>query len=371
MTPVPILPQPGKPSVADIVPACLGPTRPGWLPPAVAGARSIVLFVLDGLGWNQLHRYAEHAPTISTMAGSRITTVCPSTTAAALTSISTGTHPGEHGLVGYRFDVHGEVLNALRWWTASGDARKRISPADVQRIPPFMASGVPVVTKAEFNDTGFTLAHLRGARLTGWRVPSTLVVRTVQLVLAGEPFVYVYYDGIDKVAHEFGLADEYLAEVAFADRLVADLLARLPDDVALVVTADHGQVDVGNRIVKPSAELMRRVRHLSGEARFRWFHARSGMAADLEAACRTEFADTCWVRTVDEICAEGWLGPHVTPVARGRLGDVAVIPFAAIGIDDPADSGLYELIARHGSATDEEMYVPLVARRGARLPDEP
>ena len=52
----------------------------------------------------------------------------PSTTATALTSITTGLPPGEHGVVGYRIDVHGDVLNVLRWSTPRGDARRAIPP---------------------------------------------------------------------------------------------------------------------------------------------------------------------------------------------------------------------------------------------------
>ena len=366
MSPEPTLPKPGEPCVADLVPALLGPKPPAWLPAPVVGARAVVLLVLDGLGWKQLQRFAAAMPTLTAMTGRHITTVCPSTTAAALTSIATGTHPGEHGVVGYRFDVHGEVLNALRWWTAKGDARKSIAPIDVQRIPPFLASGSPVVTKAEFRDSGFTQAHLRGTRFVGWRMPSTLVTQIATLVDAGEPFIYAYYDGIDKIAHEFGLAAHYVAELEFTDYMVARLIQQLPSDVALLITADHGQVDVGDRMIKPSADVLRFVRHQSGEARFRWFHAKSGDAVALESACRLAFSSHSWVRTRDEICDEGWLGRHVTAAAKARLGDVAVIPFEPIGLDDPNDSGSFALVSRHGSATDEEMYVPLLACRGTR-----
>ena len=59
-------------------------------------------------------------PTLAAFEGGPITTVAPSTTATALTSITTGLTPGEHGLVGYRIDVGGEVLNVLRWATSGG-----------------------------------------------------------------------------------------------------------------------------------------------------------------------------------------------------------------------------------------------------------
>ena len=67
------------------------------------------------------------------------------------------------------------------------------------------------------------------------------------------------------------------------DRLVADLLAELPRGAALVLTADHGQVDVGPNTEMLGSELMAAVSLLSGEGRFRWLHARPGAAGDLVA----------------------------------------------------------------------------------------
>ncbi len=58
--------------------------------------------------------------------------------------------------------------------------------------------------------------------------------------------MYAYYEGIDKVAHAQGLGDYFDDELRAVDRLVGDVLAVLPPGAVLVVTADHGQVDVGD-----------------------------------------------------------------------------------------------------------------------------
>ncbi len=67
------------------------------------------------------------------------------------------------------------------------------------------------------------------------------------MLAGGEPFIYAYYDGIDKVAHEHGLGEHYDAELRAVDRLVGDIAASCPAGAVLVVTADHGQVDIGPR----------------------------------------------------------------------------------------------------------------------------
>ena len=186
-----------------------------------------------------------------------------------------------------------------------------------------------------------------------------MIVR--QLLSAGEPFVYAYYDGIDKVAHERGFGEFYDAEVVTADRLVADVLDVLPDGAGLLVTADHGQVEVGDRIVAPHADVLRCCRLQSGEGRFRWLHARPGAFDDLVAAAREHHGDLAWVRTRAEMIDEGWFGPVVSPPVASRFGDVALVARAPVSFYDPADSGPFELVCRHGSLTSAEMLVPLLA----------
>ena len=206
----PLLPDYGDACVTGLVPALLeGSHEPDWLSHDLLSARRVLLLVLDGLGWNQLQQRRGAAPVLASMEGRPITTVAPSTTAAALTSISTGCPPGEHGVVGYRIAVDGAVLNALRWTTGDGDARRRIDPSTFQPCPAFGGQHPPVVTRAEFAGSGFSRAHLSATRLVGYADRQDMVDRTGDLLTSGEPFVYAYWDGIDRTAHEYGLEDRY------------------------------------------------------------------------------------------------------------------------------------------------------------------
>jgi hypothetical protein len=357
-----VVPDYAGANLTGVAPALLDQPdpMPAWIP-TEAAADQVVLLTLDGLGWEQLQERRHLAPTLAAMAGGPITTVAPSTTATALTSLTTGLPPGDHGVVGYRMDVEGEVLNVLRWSTPTGDARKRIPPTELQRHAPFGGQRPPVVTRADFTTTGFTAAHLDTVRFVGYRVPSTLVTEVRRLVAGGEPFVYAYYEGIDKVAHEYGLGEHYDAELAFVDRLVGDVLSVLPRGAALVVTSDHGQVHVGDHVIDPDPEVMRHVRRQSGEGRFRWLHAEPGHAGALLDAAEACHGDVAWVRSRKDVETEGWFGPRLAPEAASRLGDVALVCHQPVSFHDPADGGIFHLIGRHGSLTSAEMYVPLLA----------
>ena len=359
----PIIPDYDGACVSNVAPVLLEqpPTPPDWLPDSAVAADRVVLLVLDGLGWEQLQERRHLAPTLAAMQGGAITTVAPSTTATALTSLALGLPPGDHGVVGYRINVRGEVLNVLRWSTPLGDARTRIPPGEFQPQEPFGGHRPPVVTRAEFATSGFSGAHLAGVRFHGWRVASTMVVEIRRLLRSGEPFVYAYYDGVDKVAHEYGLGEHYDAELQALDRLVADIVDVLPPRTALVLTSDHGQVDVGDEVRPLHQSVMAHVELLSGEGRFRWLHARTGEARRLHEAALAAHGAEAWVRTRDEVVAEEWFGPKLSSEAAERLGDVALVPFAPVAFLDPRDTGPYRLRSRHGSLTSAEMMVPLLA----------
>ena len=366
-----------------------GPDRPAVLPAPVRDARAVVLVVIDGLGWETVararaaptrpagtlggssagaDRRMRRLPTIAGMDGGPATTVLPSTTAAGLASIATGAPPAAHGVVGYRMRVGGRGLNVLRWQAGGG---RTPEPADVQPLPPFGGRPVPVVTKAEFKSTGFTAAHLRGTDFTGYKTVSALVEHVRRLVEEGAPLVYAYYDGVDKVAHEHGLHSRtYATELEHADRLVGDLLDRLPGDAALVVTADHGQVEVGPEGAVALDDVHRLVAAYSGEGRFRGLHARAGASAELLAACEERYGDRAWVLPRDRLFDEGWLGPADGPsagaIVRSRVGDVVLAAHAPVMFADPGQSKETRMRAQHGSATAAEVLVPLLAARGRR-----
>ena len=143
-TAVPVLPDYAGGCIANLVPRIVTGTATiadggDWMPTVAEHARQIVLLVIDGLGWRQLRSRSALAPTLSAGAGidRAITSIAPTTTAAALTSITTGRPPADHGILGYRLADGDQILNMLRWTlgnSRNADARRsvpvRILPTD-------------------------------------------------------------------------------------------------------------------------------------------------------------------------------------------------------------------------------------------------
>jgi Type I phosphodiesterase / nucleotide pyrophosphatase len=359
----PVKPDYGGPNVMNVVPALLGVRPVDWLPDAVPGARAVVLLILDGLGWEARTRHAAVLPELSALDGRAISTVVPSTTPAALTSTTTGVPPGTHGITGFRILFDKAVVNAVRWQQENG--KRPPDPASVQRQAVFAGRPVPVVTKSEFRTSGFTAVHLRDAEFHGWQTTAVLVEHVRALVAGGAPFVYAYYPGVDEVAHSYGLEGSfYLSELEAADRLVGAVRDALPDNVALLVTADHGQVNLSSDSWIGLGALDGMVSAYAGDARFRYLYARDRSAADLYAAAEDVAGPYAWVFPRDRLFDEGWMGRDPAGAARRRVGDVVLAARDAVAFVDPTFARETGLRSAHGSLTPAEMEVPLLAGRG-------
>ena len=364
---LPEAPDRRSPRLGSVVPGCLLARpghRPAWFPSSLQTAERVVLLVLDGLGWQQLREHSSLTPCLSSMESVVLTTVAPSTTATALTTLVTGADPLQHGVLGYRIDVDGTVLNTLSWFGGrSGERRnlrRDIPPSTIQPVPSFCGHKVPVVTRAEHLGTAFTEAHLGGTDLRGWRSSSSIAIEISTALEEGADFVYAYYDGVDKIAHERGFGRFYDAELAATDQLVTSVIDAVPPGTTVAVVADHGQVQTGDDVVDLDPDVLQLVDRQSGEGRFRWLHAREGRSDSLLDACR-RYSSFAWVLERAEIVASGWFGePGDTSFPR-RLGDVALVPFTSASFNDPDDTGHFPLVCRHGSLTDEEILVPLLS----------
>ena len=186
-----------------------GPHAAARVVPRPGGrGHQVVLLVIDGLGEEQLRERAALAPVLASGVGGPITSVAPSTTACALTTLVTGRVPAEHGVVGYRVALDGDVMNVLQW-SAPRSGRPGVGagvgvPAVrvVPRCPRSGPGGDPARLRARRGSPPPTWADVE---LHRWHTPAGLVTAVRELAAGGAPFVYAYYEGIDKVAHAEGL----------------------------------------------------------------------------------------------------------------------------------------------------------------------
>lgn len=345
--------------------------RSDWFAPA----RSAVVFVVDGLGAHNLAARRGHARFLGSTGGRRdvARTVFPSTTAAALTSLLTGTDPGTHGIVGYRARIPGTDVapNQLHGWETDG-----LDPRTWQRSEPLfereVASGRPcfVVSRPEYTRTGFTAATLRGAEFVASNDLAERAATAADLA-ARHPgaLVYLYAPELDTAGHRDGTeSDRWITALERVDA-AAQLLASAADaTTGILITADHGMVDVPARrhvLLGDGDPLVDGVALLGGEPRMLHLYAEPGRADAVATAWRKREHARAWVLTRDEAIAAGLFGTVADDV-RERIGDVVVAARGRYAYydDRETDKRPQSMVGQHGSLTDEERTVPLL-RLGA------
>lgn len=339
-------------------------------------SRACVLLI-DGLGWDLLHEHADCAPVLSSLRSQRLSVGYPSTTAAGLAAIGTGTATGEHGMAGYSFEVPGTgVVNALRWCRHPGgaDLSEELPAEAVQpRATTFeraAEAGVAtrVVSAAQFAGSSLTRAVLRGGRYVGVHALGDLAAGIVEALRAERAFVYGYHSELDLLGHVYGPGSPpWRMHLRQVDRLVESVVDGLPRGAVLAVVADHGMVRIGETVdVDATPELQAGVRALGGEVRARHVYAEDGAVADVLAAWRETLGERADVVSRDEAIEQGWFGPRVDDRVRPRIGDVVAATRERYGIvRRAAEPGESSLVGHHGSSTDAERYVPLAVAHTA------
>jgi len=323
------------------------------------------VMVVDGLGSSLLAEHADVAPFLSGLQGvDDVVCGVPSTTATSLTSLGTGLRAGEHGMVGYtsRVPATGERLNSLLW-------DQPVEPREWQPhrtvLELIQASGVAAsaVNDAKFAESGLTLCSQRGVPFHGVKSTWERLDVLVEVVEA-EPrgVVYAYESRLDHTGHAKGCTSpDWREMLATVDADLAEVRAALPDDTVLVVTADHGMVDLPleNRFdLDAEPELRQDVVLVAGEARFRHLYTRTGAERDVAERWRAIVGDRAIVATQD--ATDGWFGP-ISPEVRGRIGDVVVASLGDFAVFSSVDFSLEMLMSGfHGSVTEDELRIPLL-----------
>ncbi|MFE9562813.1 alkaline phosphatase family protein [Streptomyces sp. NPDC006487] len=378
------VPHYGTGSLADLLPTLVaGQGVPGFeasIAELTPADRNCV-FLVDGMGWEQIKAHPDEAPYLTSLLGSSrggtgrpITAGFPATTATSLASVGTGLPPARHGLPGYtvRNPATGELMNQLRWHPWTPPKPWQPYPTVFQQAD---AAGVATaqVSSPAFQTTPLTKVALSGGTFLGRMTGEERMDLAAERLAAGDrSLVYTYYSELDGAGHRHGVdSDAWRGQLMYVDRLVQRLAEQLPPRTALYVTADHGMVDVpfdeDSRIdYDDDWELGAGVALLGGEGRARHVYAVPGAEADVLTVWREVLGDRFWVASRAEALDLGWFGAPGECDERvlGRIGDVIAAAQADVAITaSRAEPNESALAGMHGSMTPAEQLVPLLEIR--------
>ena len=358
------------------------PHRPlcGLPPSALRPYKKIVLLLLDGLGAKQLHQFILSGKGRNFLAlhpWQKITTACPATTAAVVTTLATGSAPAEHAILGWHLHLPdlGMVGTILPFVTRT-DTPIVTDEFDLEK---YLASPAPLATirgRCVLISQGHIPTSRTSMAMPWWTERRSFenldgLLRHLRAFArsSGRAYAYAYWPHYDTECHVHGpqgrIPALHLAELdiflARTERALAGT------DTLLLVTADHGHMQTRERIdlsripgfydclsMLPSGDA-RMVQCFVRPARVQEF-LRLTRSAPLRraAACATQA----------EVLRSGILGPgRPHPALASRLGDY--ILFAAPGcafLYPAAQSGeKAPKYGNHGGLSTDELEVPLFA----------
>ena len=364
--------------------------------PIQGDVKNIIVILLDALGylqfknwlaekpdliWNQLQIDGILAP---------LTSICPSTTCAAITSFWTDTSPIQHGIMGYEMWLkeYGIIANMIEHkpitYRAPGgnlslagfDPETFLTVSSI--TDQYHQSGVEVHAFQHYAiiNSGLSRMFMRDANRHGISTASDMWISIRQLLETHQEtrkYIWVYWDKLDSISHFHGPESERAqAELttfskSFEDYFLTELDPAIKKDTLVILTADHGQItterDNGHfhLVNYPEFTEMLTLKP-TGENRLAYLHIKPGKVEDVKAYIQKTWPDQFELIDPQQAVNAGLFGPGKPhPEIYNRIGDLIA---AAKGNaywwwankDNP-------LIGRHGGLSEAEMLVPFLAAR--------
>ena len=359
--------SPGAATVADLV----GP------------ADHIVFVIVDGLGLNVVD--ADHgAEFLAAHVVAELTTVFPSSTPTVLTSFATGRWPVIHGVPSwYLYLEEVDAIATIIHYSRRGDdrdlGRLGLTPEQAYPTPSLaakMAWSTFAVVPEKIADTPFSL-YCRGNSTDHGRYGYTGLEDAAEAVLkrlrecSGPTLTNLYIPHVDSASHGYGIGHDATRQaIASVDNLLGRISAHLPPNAAMVVSADHGLVDVAADAheMEPDDELVGYLEHEPwGTAPSAMLQVREDRAVEFEARFRERFGEDFYLLPTDEALELELFGPGpVSPVTRRRMGNYLALSAGSSAIHynyhRTRERGPRK-VADHGGLTPDEMMIPLIVAR--------
>jgi predicted AlkP superfamily pyrophosphatase or phosphodiesterase len=368
-----------------------------------SGIENVVLLLFDGLGYREFQRQSSMGffGALSRKGNVRpITTVFPSTTSAAVTSLSTGLTPQEHGLPEWYVYMRelGEVIVTLPF-TRVGDSGRDTLRGEFS--PKALFDGITVYRRLKeegINSTTFVNRHVarsaytavsrRGSDIVSYGSASDLSVSLRRKLegAKGRNYFHVYWSMVDNIEHTFGPnTDESSLEASLISHVLHEgFLSKLKKEAArrtlVIVTADHGQVYAPpeemlymNRFKKLVASFERNPSGKPippwGAPRDIYMQIKPALLEETMDYLRSRLDGVATVLKTEDALDEGLFGLNAASRKfKRRIGNLMILPNGTNTVwyryekEDP-----YDLKGHHGGLTRDEMTIPLAAAKVSDL----
>ncbi|MDK2886644.1 MAG: hypothetical protein PWP54_1207 [Thermosipho sp. (in: thermotogales)] len=343
------------------------------LAPELEGAEKVIVIIIDSLGYN---KFVKLNKKINFEKFMRLSSVFPTTTVSAITSLMTGLTPQEHGLLGYIQFLReiGTILNMIdfSYPGMSNVSYDTLIKRKIKRLPNVFqdikkeGNYAGILTGSNIANSGLSFLIQKDASvLTYYTLGDMFALIEKQLQSEFKGVLFVYYGMLDGLGHKKGPNSySYEKEAEYLLKELKNLVERHKSkNTRVFITADHGMVQTPRDNNIYLGDELRKFLRLppTGEMRMMYFYLKAGKKNLFKEYLNEKFEGRFEIYDSKDILSDGYFGiGKLHPETLNRIGDLVLITKGNFAFTYQYTGGEDKLQGMHGSLTDDELYVPLI-----------
>lgn len=354
--------------------------------PDFTNINKIVLFIIDGLGYNFLNNHLNKTNILVRNVRewfiTPITSTFPSTTSTALTSLFTAQTPIEHGIIGYTMYLKslGLIVDMLNFapvygWMSNESIVQELGKNKSLWVTKLIEAGVNarLLTRFTTVESGLSKVIYQGQKIITYVLATDLIVNLKKLLESPSPLMLiVYYPGYDTLSHLYGpFSEEAETDFIFFENLIKTFLIekldkKVKDETLFILTSDHGQSQTESILF--IKDMPRILEHLiippAGDSRATFLFTKQNEVDEVKSLLQKELLDFKTFYS-DEMLNKGFFGTPKTNeekiILEERIGDLTLVATGQNAILYPYSEKDRERSKKgsHGGLSLDEMLVPL------------
>lgn len=322
--------------------------------------KNIIVILFDGLGTSALNYHLEENDFLRKHYVTDISSVFPSTTVAATTSILSGYSPLECGWLGWDlyFEEIGENVAVFKnTLQRNGESAAKYNVSH-KYIP--YKNVMQRIEKVKGRKSAYCVAFFSKYRIRSVEDICKTIYKLSKK--RKKKYIYAYWNQPDHAMHGHGVTSpEAHKEILHINSEVEKLCSKLKDSL-VIITADHGLCDSVNLFLEDYPELydMLKIPPSIEPGRALSLFVKDGLHEKFKNEFNRHFGDSFRLMTKEEVFSENILGygkPH--PRTHGFVGDFLAIATTEKTLFTAREE--HEFVGVHAGLTEEEMTVPFIA----------
>ena len=338
-------------------------------PLKLASKKSYLVILVDGLGTANIKAAAGHAGFLNQRLklSKSLFSGFPATTTSSLTSLATGKANGSHAVLGHRVYDRSikQNINYLNDLGGELDPRKYQSLETISERAAKEGVSVSTIGPAEYEGSGFTMATMPNANYISAASFQERFACAKKALGVSNSLTYLYFPELDQLAHRYGSnSRQWIEAIEELDSELAKFAKSLPSSSGVLLTADHGVVDVpmDRHVYLDEFACFENLEQIGGDPRVGFLYFPDGIdLVKKKEEITASIGSVSDIVTIDQLVDSGWLD---------ELSEQAILLAPDLVLLPKADRVIYHrgfakarsllMIGQHGGMTQAEWEVPLI-----------